>query len=136
MSLYRVFCPSERSARSITVMIMNDDMRLAIRPYLEQLLDEICRQAGMTVHDPLTRQRLLDYLHDQLQTVAYAQLRDALPFSARQAFTSLLEHHASMETLLTFTSKHLSNLPEVMQPIFVAFRAHYLRAGAPNRVAR
>jgi hypothetical protein len=115
---------------------MSTNMLPEIRPYLEQLFDEICTYAGMTVHNPLTRQRLLNYLHDQLQTFAYSRLRDALPYSARQAFTSLLERHASMETLLTFTSKHLPNLPEVMQPIFVDFRAHYLRSRAPNTLAR
>ena len=109
---------------------MNDDMLPEIRPYLEHLFDEICLHAGMRVDNPQTREKLLNYLHDQLRTFAYARLQTALPPSARQRFTFLFEQQVSMETLLTLTRKYLPNVADLLPPIFVAFRAHYLRSEA------
>lgn len=113
---------------------MRTTMLPEIRPYLEHLLDEICLQAGMRVHNPQTREKLLSYLHDQLQTFAYPRLKAALPPAARHQFTFLLEQHASMGTLLIFTRRHLANLPDVVPAIFDDFRAHYLPSGVSNTV--
>lgn len=98
-----------------------------LRPYLEHLLDDALAEGGITVNNPLRRERMLSQLHKQFERFLLYQLLLALPSVPRHHFASLIELNVSDEELKDFIMRHLYDVPGFIQQVFADFPKRYLK---------
>ncbi len=103
------------------------DMLPELRAYLEGVLDDILAQAGMTMGNQKTREKVLWMLLKELDTFVFLRIRAALPLPERAQFNVLLEQGVTEEELQAVATRCIPNLPAFAESIFVDFRADYVK---------
>jgi hypothetical protein len=102
------------------------DMLPELRAYLEGVLDDILAQAGMTMGNQKTREKVLWMLLKELDSFVFLRIRAALPPSELTRLNALLEQGVTEEELQAITTRSIPNVQAFAQGIFVDFRAHYV----------